>query len=118
MTNTLLASAGFSLYVTLFGNYARTYGALAGVVVLMLWLWITNLALMFGAEFDSEMERARQLQAGIKAEETLQLPPRATSGSEKKAEKHEEKIEDGRRLRLQAEEAGVVPPEKDGGPDR
>ncbi|MBK7721969.1 MAG: YihY/virulence factor BrkB family protein [Austwickia sp.] len=114
----VLASAAFGFYLSRFGNYEKTYGALAGVIIMLLWLWITNLALMFGAEFDSEMERARQLQAGIKAEETLQLPPRATSGSEKKAEKHEEKIEDGRRLRLQAEEAGVVPPEKDGGPDR
>ncbi len=52
----LLASAGFSLYVTLFGNYARTYGALAGVVVLMLWLWITSYAVLLGAEINAEAE--------------------------------------------------------------
>lgn len=112
----VLASALFGLYVSNFGNYNKTYGALAGVIVGLLWLWITNLALLFGAEMDSEMERARQLQAGIKAEETLQLPPRETKGSEKKAEKHEEKIEEGRQLRLDAEAAGVVPPEQDGTP--
>lgn len=110
----VIASALFGLYVSNFGNYNKTYGALAGVIVMLLWLWITNLALLFGAEMDCEMERARQLQAGIKAEETLQLPPRDTKASEKKAEKHEEKIEEGRRLRLDAEAAGVVPPEKDG----
>lgn len=110
----IIASLLFGLYVSNFGNYNKTYGALAGVIIMLLWLWITNLALMFGAEMDSEMERARQLQAGIKAEETLQLPPRETSGSEKNAEKHEQKIEEGRRLRLEAEAAGVVPPEQDG----
>jgi membrane protein len=52
----LLASAGFSLYVTMFGNYAKTYGALAGVVVLMLWLWITSYAILLGAEINAEAE--------------------------------------------------------------
>jgi membrane protein len=52
----LLASAGFSLYVTLFGNYAKTYGALAGVVVMMLWLWITSYAVLLGAEINAEAE--------------------------------------------------------------
>ncbi len=113
----VIASGLFGLYVSKFGNYNKTYGALAGVIVLLLWLWITNLALLFGAEIDSELERARQLQAGIKAEETLQLPPRDTSASEKKADKREASIEEGRRLRLRAEEAGATPPESSASKD-
>jgi membrane protein len=52
----LLASVGFSLYVTLFGNYAKTYGALAGVIVMLLWLWITSYAVLLGAEINAEAE--------------------------------------------------------------
>ena len=52
----LLASVGFSLYVSLFGNYAKTYGALAGVIVLLLWLWITSYAVLLGAEINAEAE--------------------------------------------------------------
>jgi membrane protein len=53
----LLASIGFSLYVSLFGNYAKTYGALAGVVVMMLWLWLTSYAVLLGAEINAESEQ-------------------------------------------------------------
>ncbi|PPH96991.1 ribonuclease BN [Rathayibacter sp. AY1B7] len=97
-----LASAGFAFYVANFSNYNKTYGALGGVIVFLLWLWITNLALLFGAEFDAELERGRQLQAGIEAEEHIQLPPRDTRQSEKKAEKHAEDVADGRELRESA----------------
>jgi len=97
----LIASAGFALYVANFSNYDRTYGSLAGVIVFLLWLWLANLALLFGAEFDAELERGRQLQAGIEAEENLQLPPRDTRKSEKAAKKEEEDVELGRRIRLE-----------------
>jgi membrane protein len=73
----LVASAGFAVYVANFGSYDKTYGSLGGVVVFLVWLWISNLALLFGAEFDAELERARELEAGLPAEETIQLPPRA-----------------------------------------
>ena len=76
----VLASVLFGLYVANFSSYNKTYGALAGVIVFLLWLWITNLALLFGAELDSEMERGRQLQAGMQAEETCSCP-RATSAN-------------------------------------
>ena len=53
----VVASAGFSLYVTHFGAYATTYGSLAGGIVLLLWLWLTNVAVVFGAQFAAELER-------------------------------------------------------------
>ncbi len=96
----MLASVAFGFYVSNFGSYNKTYGSLAGIIVFLLWLWITNLALLFGAEIDAELERARQLQAGIEAEHTLQLPPRDTRNSEKAEEKLKEKVAAGRELRL------------------
>lgn len=101
------ASALFGLYVSNFGSYNKTYGALAGVIVFLLWLWITNLALLFGAEVDAELERARQLQAGIPAEETLQLPPRDTTKSEKARDKREAIILAGKDIRRDAERSGA-----------
>ncbi len=95
----ILASVLFGLYVANFSSYNKTYGALAGVVVFLLWLWITNLALLFGAEIDAELMRGRQLQAGLPAERSLQSPPRDTTASEKNDAKDRELIEEGRRLR-------------------
>lgn len=95
-----LATVGLGFYVANFSSYNETYGALAGVIVFLLWLWIMNLALLFGAEFDAELERGRQLQAGIEAEEKIQLPARDTKASDKKAEQHEDDVERGRALRL------------------
>ena len=86
----IVASAAFAFYVATFSSYSKTYGSLAAVVVALVWLWISNLAVLFGAELDAEMERGRELQAGMKeAEETIQLPPRDTtkmSGSEDRTE--------------------------------
>ncbi|MBT2548035.1 YihY/virulence factor BrkB family protein [Arthrobacter sp. ISL-65] len=97
----VLASLGFGFYVANFSNYNKTYGAIGGVIVMLLWLWILNMSLLFGAEFDAEMERGRELQAGIEAEETLQLPPRGTKKSDKLHEQEEEDIQRGRELRQQ-----------------
>jgi membrane protein len=96
----VLASAAFGFYVSGFSSYDRTYGSLAGVIVFLLWLWITNLALLFGAELDAEVERGRELQAGIAAEETIQLPLRDTRNTEKAEQKQRDDIERGRELRL------------------
>src|SRR5690625_278804 len=83
----LLASLGLTFYVANFGSYNETYGSLGGVIVFLLWLWVTNLALLFGAEFDAETERAREVQAGLPAETELQPPPRDTRKIEKDAER-------------------------------
>ncbi|WP_210481158.1 YihY/virulence factor BrkB family protein [Naasia sp. SYSU D00948] len=95
----VVASILFGLYVTNFSNYAKNYGALAGVIIFLLWLWIANLALLFGAEFDAEVERSRQLEAGIEAEGDIQLPPRGVKKSEKNARKEEKLLAEARRIR-------------------
>jgi membrane protein len=95
----VVASAAFGFYVANFSSYNKTYGTLAGVIVFLLWLWLTNLALLFGAEVDAEMERARQLQGGIAAEDELQLPARDEKGLHKKQQKEEKIQEEGRALR-------------------
>ncbi len=79
-----LASLAFGFYVANFGSYDKTYGSLAGGITFLIWLWITNIAILIGAEFNAELERARELQARIPgAEEEIQLPPR----QEKKVKK-------------------------------
>jgi len=105
----VLASVAFGFYVAGFGSYDKTYGSLAGVVVFLLWLWLTNLALLFGAEVDSELERSRELVAGIEAERTLQLPPRDTRVSDKAARKLREHEEQGRELREESVRRGGGP---------
>lgn len=96
---TVLATAGFFFYVSNFGNYNATYGALAGVIVLLLWLYIVNAILLFGAEVDAELERVRELQAGMPAERDLQLPVRDTKASDKRARKYEKDMERAETLR-------------------
>jgi len=84
----IIASALFALYVAKFASYNKTYGAMGGVIVFLLWLWITNLAILLGAEFNSELQRSQQREAGEAAplDEPF-LEPRDTSKLDKKAEK-------------------------------
>ncbi|MDN4642808.1 YihY/virulence factor BrkB family protein [Arthrobacter sp. PsM3] len=101
----LLSSVAFAFYVANFSSYNKTYGTIGGVIISLLWLWILNMSLLFGAEFDAEMERGRQLQAGIEAEETIQLPPRDTKQSDKLQAREQEDIQRGRELRERSGEA-------------
>lgn len=73
----VIGSAGFAFYVANFGSYNATYGALGGVITFLVWLWLSNIALLLGAELDAELEREREIDAGVPAAaERIQLPPR------------------------------------------
>ncbi|MER5599384.1 YihY/virulence factor BrkB family protein [Streptomyces sp. NPDC002265] len=74
----MAASAGFALYVANFGSYNKTYGTLAGVIIFLVWLWITNLAILLGLEFDAELARQRAVAGGHPANEEPYVEPRDT----------------------------------------
>jgi membrane protein len=61
-----------------FGSYNKTYGSLGGVIGFLVWLWISNIAILLGAEFDAELARGRRIEAGQPAEKEPFLPPRDT----------------------------------------
>ena len=84
----IIASLLFAFYVANFASYNKTYGSLGGVIVFLVWLWITNIAILFGAEFNAELQRSQQREAGEPAplDEPF-LEPRDTSKLEKKAKK-------------------------------
>jgi membrane protein len=82
----IVASVGFALYVANFGSYDKTYGTLGGVVVFLLWLWITNIAVLFGAEYNAEIERTHQMKQGVPgAERELQVPERDRPSEKQRA---------------------------------
>jgi membrane protein len=96
------ATTGFGFYLANFANYNKTYGSIGGVIALLMWLWIANSVLLLGAEVDAETERAKQLQAGIAAEDQLQLPARSASKTDKAERKRSRDVYAGRELRAQA----------------
>jgi membrane protein len=104
----VIASLGFGFYAANFASYDETYGSIGGVIVFLLWVWISNVALLFGAELDAELERGRELQAGIPAEEHIQLPPRDTTVSDKAAAQHEKDITLARAIRSREDPAGAA----------
>jgi membrane protein len=74
----IIASAAFAFYVANFGSYNKTYGSLGGLIVLLMWFWITNLAILFGHQLNAERERSLELEEGqTRAEREIQLEPRA-----------------------------------------
>jgi membrane protein len=76
-----IASAAFAFYVANFGSYDKTYGTLGGLVVLLIWFWITNVAILFGHELNAEIERSTEIAEGnAQAEDAIQIEPRATAG--------------------------------------
>jgi membrane protein len=74
----VIASGAFALYVANFSSYNKTYGALAAIVVFLVWLWISNIAVLLGAEFNAELERGRRIEAGHPAGEEPFVEPRDT----------------------------------------
>jgi len=82
----VIASAAFAFYVANFGSYNKTYGALAGPIVFLVWLWISNIMILLGAEFNAELERGRAIEAGMRPEDREPfVEPRDT----RKMETHE-----------------------------
>jgi membrane protein len=74
----IIASGAFALYVANFGSYNKTYGSLGGVIIFLVWLWLSNVAILLGAEFDAELQRGRELEAGRRGGDPI-LPPRDTT---------------------------------------
>jgi membrane protein len=75
----LAASGGFALYTSSFGSYNKTWGSLAGVIIMLTWLWLAAVALLLGAELNAEAERSRELREGRPAGSGLLVPPRSGS---------------------------------------
>ncbi len=79
----VIASALFAFYVANFSSYNATYGSIAGVIIFLVWLWLTNVAILLGAELNAELERSRELEAGVPPEQTIALEPRDPADDDK-----------------------------------
>ena len=75
----IVVSAAFGIYVANFGSYNKTYGSLGAVIIFLVWLWLSNVAILLGAELNAELERGRQIEAGQPPEREPFLPPRSTA---------------------------------------
>ena len=74
----IVASLAFAFYVANFGSYNKTYGAIGGVIIFLVWLWISNIAVLLGAEFNAELQRGKQIEAGHPEDREPFLEPRDT----------------------------------------
>jgi membrane protein len=85
----LIVSGLFALYVANFSSYDKTYGALGGVVVFLIWMWLSNIAVLLGAELNAELERTREVAAGVRgADRKLQMPRRDEPKGERGGRAH------------------------------
>src|SRR5207237_9255234 len=73
----LAVSGAFAFYTSSFGSYNKTWGSLAGVIIMLTWLWLAGIALLLGAEINAEAERSRELREGQPAESRLLVPTRS-----------------------------------------
>lgn len=99
-----IAAAGFSFYVVNFANYDKTYGTLAGVIIGLLLLWMTNLTLLVGVHLDVEVRRVRQLLLGLPAERVALLSPRDAAGVVKKQQKRNSLAAEAHQIRIRAQQ--------------
>jgi membrane protein len=74
----IIASGAFALYVANFSSYNKTYGTFAGVVIFLVWLWISNIAVLLGVEFDAELQRGRAIETGHPPQQEPYVEPRDT----------------------------------------
>jgi membrane protein len=77
----IVASLAFAFYVASFSSYNKTYGALGGVIIFLVWMWISNIAILLGAEFNAEIERGRQIAGGLPSDKEPFLEPRDSADS-------------------------------------
>ncbi len=106
----VVTTALFGLYVFGFGGYERTYGVVGLIIAFLLWLWLSNLAMLFGAVLDTEVERARQLRAGVDAAEHVQFPLRDDRLIAKNRTQRALDVRASERMRADAIVDGVTPP--------
>ncbi|MDY6056107.1 YihY/virulence factor BrkB family protein [Micrococcus sp.] len=102
----VVAALVLSVYLSNFAGYS-SYGAIGGVMALLFVLWIFNIVLLLGIEIDAEVERAKQLAAGMRSEEAVRLPPKDVDALVKKVEKQEELEQKGYELRATHEPSGA-----------
>jgi membrane protein len=81
-----IVSAGFAIYIAKFGSYNHTYGTLGGIIGFLVWLWLTNVAILLGAEFDAELARARAMASGLPSSAEPYVPLRDIPGDEQAAD--------------------------------
>ena len=103
----VVATLGFALYILIAGHYDALYGSLGGVVIALLWAYLTNAALVAGAELDAEFVRLRQLARGEPAEELVRLPLRDSSRNRMLARHHDHDVAAARRIRDSVDDSAV-----------